>query len=399
MGAELNPEEPTRRKDIRMARRKRQYGSGSLLKRGRGWAIRWREQEIAPDGTKLRRLRYENLGLITRHEASRILAQRLAAAGIPAPTRIRVTFETIASDWLVQVLPMYKHSTQKNHRHIVAKHLLPRFGETQLIDLGRQQVQTYVADLLRAGYAPKTIDHIHDVLSAVLRTAVKWGYITDNAARQVDLPALKTVRPKWVLTETQAAVLLEALPPLAKTMVAVAILTGLRRGELFALRWSDLDAEGKVLTVDEAVYEGRFNTPKTEAGMRRIPLSPIARHVLQQWRDRSKRTALNDLVFSTWSGKPISPNNVLRAIVPVCTELGLPRASWLTFRRTYASWAHEKGVAGKTIAALMGHTKVDTTLNVYAQALDASVRDAAQRVGSELFTIVHNGEKEALLTH
>jgi integrase len=90
---------------------------------------------------------------------------------------------------------------------------------------------------------------------------------------------------------------------------------------------------------------------------------------------------------------------VLRsAVFPACDRLELPRATWLTFRRTYASWAHDKGVTGKTIAALMGHAKVDTTLNVYAQVLDDSVRDAATRVGTGLITIVHNGERAEALS-
>jgi site-specific recombinase XerD len=128
----------------------------------------------------------------------------VAQAGPPQIKRSQITFSTLADDWQVQVVPMYKHSTQKNHIHILAKHLVPRFGTTQLDNLSRQHVQAYVADLLRKGYAPKTIDHIHDVLSAVLRTAVKWGHLTDNPAHNVDLPILKTVRPKWVLTEAQA---------------------------------------------------------------------------------------------------------------------------------------------------------------------------------------------------
>ncbi len=79
----------------------------------------------------------------------------------------------------------------------------------------------------------------------------------------------------------------------------------------------------------------------------------------------------DDLVFATWSGKPISPNNVLRRwVFPACAKLGLPNATWLTFRRTYSSWAHEKGVPGKVVAELMGHAKVDTTLNVYTQVID-----------------------------
>jgi len=70
---------------------------------------------------------------------------------------------------------MYKPSTQKNHRHIVAKHLLPRFGDLPIAEVTRQAIQAFVAQLTKAGYAPKSVDHIHDVLSAVLRTAVKWG--------------------------------------------------------------------------------------------------------------------------------------------------------------------------------------------------------------------------------
>ena len=119
----------------------------------------------------------------------------------------------------------------------VEKHLVPRFGDKAISDITRQDVQAYVAYLTQAGYAPKTVDHIHDVLSAVLRTAVKWGHMQENPARGVDLPALKTVRPKWVLTAPQAALLLAELPPLPRAMAGVAMLTGLRRGELFALRW------------------------------------------------------------------------------------------------------------------------------------------------------------------
>jgi integrase len=82
----------------------------------------------------------------------------------------------------------------------------------------------------------------------------------------------KTVRLKWALTPQQTGALLTALRPLARTMVGLAVLTGLRRGELFALRWRNIDEEAKVLTVREAVYDGTFDTPKTEAGSRQLPL-------------------------------------------------------------------------------------------------------------------------------
>ena len=94
--------------------------------------------------------------------------------------------------------------------------------------------------------------------------------------------------------------------------------------------------------------------------------------------------------FATRRGTPILPNNVLRrAIFPACTRLGLPKATWLPFRRTYSSWSDDRGVPGKVTAQLMAHASVDTTLNVYTQVLDGSVREAVEKVGGELFTIVH----------
>ena len=251
--------------------------------------------------------------------------------------------------------------------------MVPRFGAKAVREVTTQDIQAYVAHLVREGYAPKSIDHIHDVLSAVLRTAVKWGHLKDNPARGVDLPTLRTVKPKWALTTMQARTLLEGLPPLARTLTGVALLTGLRRGELFALRWKVLDLATGLLLVQEAVYEGAFGTPKTVAGIRALPLSEGAVLLLREWQARVTRRGPEDLVFSTGSGKPISPNNILRQqIFPVCTAQGLPNATWLTFRRTYSSWAHEKGVPGKVVAELMGHAKVDTTLNVYTQVMDGA---------------------------
>ena len=117
--------------------------------------------------------RYETLGEVTRKQASDTLAQRMAEGNNGRTTRPHVAFRTLAAEWQAHVLPMYKHSTQKNHRHILDKHLLPRFGDMAIAEITRQEIQAYVAHLVSNGYAPRTTDHIHDVLSAVLRTAVK----------------------------------------------------------------------------------------------------------------------------------------------------------------------------------------------------------------------------------
>ena len=129
-------------------------------------------------------------------------------------------------------------------------------------------------------------------------------------------------------------------------------------------------------------------------------MSDAALQLLAEWRPRSKEIKPDALVFSTGSGKPISPNNVLRRhVFPACDALGLKRVTWLTLRRTYSSWAHEKGVPGKVLAQLMGHAKVDTTLNVYTQVIDGALRTAVDKVGSELFTIVHKPAGSPELIH
>ena len=121
-------------------------------------------------------------------------------------------------------------------------------------------------------------------------------------------------------------------------MVGLAILSGLRRGELFALRWRDIDEQARLLTVREAVYDGVFSTPKTEAGARRIPLSDTALTLIAEWKAHVEDAKPDALVFSTSAGTTILPNNVVRRyIFPACKKLGLPLSTWLTFRRTYSS--------------------------------------------------------------
>jgi integrase len=221
-----------------------------------------------------------------------------------------------------------------------------------------------------------------------------WDLL-ENPAGGVQLPSLKCVRPKWALTSQQATALVDALPPMAQAMVGLAVLSGLRRGELFALRWKDIDESGRRLSVRESVYDGTFGTPKTEAGVRQIPLSGPAFGLVLKWKAKARKSDPESLVFGTRLGTPIVPNNVLRRTVfPACDRLGLPRTTWLTFRRTYSSWSHEKGVPGKVTAQLMGHANVDTTLNVYTQVLDGSVREAVERVGGEL-NVIERGAARA----
>jgi len=130
----------------------------------------------------------------------------------------------------------------------------------------------------------------------------------------------------------------------------------------------DIDEHVRLLRVREAVYDGIFSTPKTLAGSRQVPLSGGALQLVVEWKVAVKNTEPDALVFGTHLGAPISNNILRRSIFPACKRLGLLQTTWLTFRQTYSSWSHDKGVPGKVVAQLMGHANVDTTLSVYAGA-------------------------------
>ena len=276
-------------------------------------------------------MKYETLGDIPKRQASQILSDKMRVAGernaeIPKPP---VSFKEHAQKWERDIVPLYKYSTQKGHKWILNTHVIPRFGAMMLPAVTTREIQSWITQLLAEDYAAHTIAHFHEVLSAVLNTALKWAEIPKNPALDVSLPKLTLKRGKWILTPKQAGDLAGALSPKPRIMVVVALTTGMRRGELLALRWRNIDEENDCLKVSEAVYDDQFDTPKTKAGIRVIPLPDPVLTMLREWKSKTKRTAPEDLVFGTRTGKPADSNNILnRHIAPACEALKLHRATW-----------------------------------------------------------------------
>lgn len=151
-------------------------------------------------------------------------------------------------------------------------------------------------------------------------------------------------------------------------------------------RWKHLDFLVGVIRIRETVSEGKFGAPKTKSSRRDLPMSKPVREVLLAQRGRSRHAGLEDLVFSSRKQTPLNPKNLLRReIRPVCATLGLPLVSWHSFRHTYATLLSESGESLKTAQALLGHSDMETTLNVYTHAVPESQKRAADKVAEIVF--------------
>jgi integrase len=258
-------------------------------------------------------------------------------SGMHRPQSTRTFLSFVREDWLPVVLPTVKYATQKNYCYFLDVHLLPTFGAHPLCDIKRETVQSFLAAKLSGGLAWKTVKEIRGVLSRALGAAEQWEYINDNQARKTRLPRRPLrLAPRPVLAPEQIRQLAAKLAEPARSIAVLLVLTGLRVGELLALRWKNIDLAGRTLRVTETVYDGHFDTPKTQRSNRVIPIGDEASSVLRALCDAPIKP--EDLVFATQQGQPLSRHNVLRRqLRPACKKLGLHGITWHSLRHSHAT--------------------------------------------------------------
>jgi integrase len=225
------------------------------------------------------------------------------------------------------------------------------------------------------------------LLSSVLETAVEYGYLQSNPARGVKFPQKGLKEKPAIISGESLAKLLKELDGQHRTMVTLIAATGLRIGELLALRWSALDLEGGTLAVRESVFEGTFQPPKTLKAVRTIPLGRYAVAALTTHRGRATRTASEDVVFGNGSGKPLRESKLLRKVLqPAAERAGLGRVTWHQFRHIHSSLLNDLRVPVKIAQGQPGHASISTTLNIYTHVVDSSHRQAIDAVEERLFS-------------
>ncbi len=369
------------------------WQSGWLFQRGKKnpvWVGRYREDVLTPDGRRKRRERSVVLGHVRdigKRQAQRLLTEKLAAInqGTHKP-ELMIGFEAFVLErFEPNILPTLRRSTQRLYRSLFRKHMLPFFGPMRLPEIGPADVQMFITAKSRE-VSPRTVVSIRNRLSKIFEVAVRWRYLQSNPVRGVQVPALVDRRTKISLKPEQVRALLAELREPYRTMVLLAVLSGLRCGEIFGLRWRSLDFEEHSILVVETMYQGCAQAPKTRASLRKVYVREAAFDALKRLRALS--AGPDSLVFATSQGTPFNPNNVRsRALLPACKRAGIPAIGWHTFRYTFCTWAEPTGESTKALQAQLGHTDARLTLGVYTQPLPEGQRRIAEKVARVLLPL------------
>jgi integrase len=366
----------------------RKYQRGSLSVRGKRqkvYVLRYYESVLLPDHSRARARRSRILGEVseigTKRKAWEIAETIMREANLsmrrPEAT---LTFRQFAKLWEEKILPLKKQSTQTFYRETMARYMLPTFAAMRLCDIEVTDVQGFITAQAQR-FAWSTVQNIKLTLNQVLKQAVDWAYLRDNPVARVKMPKRPLRVDKVILTPDQVKQLLPSLREPCHTAVATAIATGMRRCELFALRWSDVDLEKSVIHVRQRIYKGLIDTPKTPRSIRDLPIPRWLTEKLLQRRDHTNGSPAS-YVFEGSDGKPLNAVSMCqRVLQPALSALGLPRVSWHCFRRTLATWLSEQGTQIKTTQELLGHSSVNTTLEYYVQSLTESRKQAIEMIG------------------
>ncbi len=335
----------------------------------------------------------------TKHEAERVLHKRLASVlegkeGLPDLTPI--PFGEYAEDWFSRNrLRLKGHgyggSTHALYRGYLDRHLLPHFGATSLRGIDKAGVERFASGLVEGGRSPKTANNIVGLLKTILRAAEEDGLIERNPARSVR-PLRVPRRRVEVYTPEEAAALLAAADGGDRVLLLAAVATGLREGEQFALRWSDLDFRNATASVRRRYHKGHEDDPKSPSSVRVVALPEVLLAALADHRKRQAEERLAaggtwrdlDLVFCGPDRRPLHQSRANRALKRAAKRAGLRALRFHDLRHTHASLLLAVGENIKTISERLGHSTVSVTLNVYSHLLPDADRNAARRMDEML---------------
>jgi len=372
-----------------------QDGSVTVERRKRGpdvWCFRWRE--AGPDGRRIHR----RIVLGTIDELRSIASARKMAVGLRGEINIndvRIRRESIkladlSRHFLQRELtdrnPRISYSTKKAYAGYLEKWIDPRWGEYRLLDVRAVEVESWLKSLNRA---PGTRSKIRNVMSLLFNHGRRHEICDHNPIQWVRQSAKRRTAPD-ILTSSEVQSLLANLRGRERTLVLLAVTTGLRRSELFALKWKDVDFHAKQIHVTRSIVQNVVGLCKTESSQKPVPAHNDLVEALREWHGQTPYQSSESWVFASPVNQgrwPYLAQQIMRRhILPVARKLGITkRIGWHTFRHTYSTLLRSTGAELKIMRELLRHSTIRVTLDTYTQAVTAEKRTAQAAVVALLF--------------
>lgn len=388
---------------------KRGHGEGTIYKRKDG---RWEGKLTIgydTEGKPKRKTFYGKTRREVQEKMDKVKADLQAGTFVESN---KITFEQWLNRWLeVYVKPKVKPATFSNYVHLARTHIIPSLGKIELQKLTTDIIQEFYNQKSKSGrldgsggLSPRIIHMMHQVISGTLKQAVKQRMIVFNPADATTRPRLKYKEMNPLTADEVKQYLDAARNERLHTAFLLELTTGMRRGELLALKWEDIDFDKGTLTVkttlarvrvvDEGKSKLMFSEPKTEKGRRTIPVLPETLKELKAHKARQAQEKLlvgqayqdNGLVFCTPEGKPIEPRGFHRKHTEILKKAGLRHVRVHDLRHTFATILLEANEDPKTIQELLGHAKVSTTLDLYCHSSINMKQQSISKLGGLLFT-------------
>lgn len=307
----------------------------------------------------------------------------------------RQTLKQYLDYWLEEAhRSAIKDATYVKYRSFLDLHILPALGHIQLQKLAPEQVQSLYTSKQKDGLSAKSIRFIHGILHKALDDAVRWGRISRNVCDMVSQPRSDRYEIQPLNIE-QAQKLLEVVKgiPRLEGILTVALVTGMRQGEILALRWQDVNLGQKTLQVRRTVARlpklGYVETePKTSRGVRQIVLPNIVVDVLTSQHSYQREACLkagvfwqeHDLVFSNKYGGYLDASKILPKFKAVLAKAGLPDIRFHDLRHSAATILLEMNVHPKVVQERMGHSRISMTLDIYSHVLPSMQQEATDKL-------------------
>jgi integrase len=365
------------------------YGSGTLVRRagphGDTWIAKWRDgghqvqrglgfvhSKAHPDG--LTRSEAEAaLGKLREQVAVERAAQRAAEKKRIAEEQRRSLDQVGEALIAAKRAAGRKRSTLEAYSYWLRVHIIDFFGPTPVGEIGREDVRGFAAALERKGLAPKSRANALGTLHSLIEFAIDEGWAAgENPVKRVQKPAQATTDPDVRFLDTEEVeALLRAVPddPLGRVervMYLTAAMTGMRQGELFALRWRDVDWAARRIRVRRNYVRGEFGTPKSKRSARSVPLASRVAVELERLFHDSQRRHDDDLVFAhPETGKPIDRSKLLKRFKAALRGADVRAVRFHDLRHTFGTRMAGQGVPMRVLQEMMGHRDFKTTL-IYA---------------------------------